>query len=472
MVLPLNDGAWLITESHEAPQHVGALMVFSYPEGADDQWLNQLWQRFRQSTDFAPPFNYRLTRPNGIAGVFSWQETTDIDLDHHLQLTALPAPGRVRELFMLVSRLHSVLLDRTRPLWEIHLIEGLEDNRFAIYAKFHHSVFDGVGAMRIMLRMFSANPEQRNLPAPWETSSAAERPPDRENVLVVPRRPVLDLLRSGQSLATVFGALWRQFRDRRRGVEGAILPFSAPRSILNGHITGPRRFAADGWSFDRMVQVGRALDVSLNDVALAMCSHALRGYLLDQSELPAKPLTAMIPVSVRSDDEGAGGNALSFLVCDLGTHLAEPAARLQRIATSMGRGKARLSTMKDTERIGYALLIASPYLLGPLLGFAGKGRPVVNVVISNVPGTAEPRYLDGARLLGIYPASVLEQGQALNITFTSYNGEMQFGLTACRRTLPHVQRMLDHLDDGLVALEELAGITGGHRIRGGLADAG
>jgi diacylglycerol O-acyltransferase / wax synthase len=163
----------------------------------------------------------------------------------------------------------------------------------------------------------------------------------------------------------------------------------------------------------------------------------------------------MIPVSIRSEEQGAQGNALSFLVADLGTAIADPSERLERISLSMDRGKRRLSAMSPTERIGYALAITSPYVVGPMLGTAGHGRPVANVVISNVPGSREPLHLDGARLQGMYPASLLQQGQALNITLTSYDTEVQFGLTACRKTLPGVQRMLGHLEEGLSELERL-----------------
>lgn len=466
MVLPITDGAWLLIESREAPQHVGGLMLFDYPDDADDTWLHQLWQRLRTATNFQSPFGDRMRWPYGRAGLFDWEPDPNVDLDYHLRFSALPRPGRVRELLVLVSRLHSTLLDRHRPLWEIHLIEGLMPDaddgpgarpRFAIYAKFHHSMFDGVGAMRVLREMFSPDPARRNMPAPWEISTAAPTTP-QPSVVEVERSRKVDLLGPVKSVGTVAGALRDQLSATKAGEEGEVMPFSAPKSLLNGRITGSRRFAADGFAFDRMAAVAKGLDVSLNDVALAMSSSMLRTYLLDHGALPDRPLTGMIPVSVRSEQEASGGNAISFLVTDLGTDLADPAERLGRITTSMAKGKARLASMSRSEMIGYAVAITSPYVIGPLLGIAGRGRPLANVVISNVPGPRQPVYFDGARLRGMYPASLLQQGQALNITLTSYDTEMQFGLTACRQTLPHMQRMLDHLDAGLRELEKLAGL--------------
>jgi diacylglycerol O-acyltransferase / wax synthase len=463
MVLSITDGAWLLVESREAPQHVGGLMVFSDPDA--ESVLRGLWERWRARTDLQPPFSWRLARPDGLAGTFSWAEDPGVDLDYHLRLSALPSPGRVRELFVLVSRLHSTPLDRHRPLWEIHLVEGLRPEaeggppRFAIYAKFHHSMFDGVGAMRMVRRMLSTDPDEGEMPPPWTLSADAPRRTAEDSAVHVDRQrgfdPLAAVVGPVRSAATVAGALAGQFVDRKRRVEGEVLPFSAPPSILNGRITGARRFAADGWAFERIRGTAKRLDASINDVALAMSSSALRRYLLEQGALPDRALTAMVPVSIRSEAQGASGNQLSFLVADLATDLADPADRLARISRSMERGKRRLSSMSAAERIGYALAITSPYVVGPMLGLAGHGRPVANVVISNVPGAREPRYLDGARLQGMYPASLLQQGQALNITLTSYDTEVQFGLTACRHTLPGIQRMLGGLEEGLAELERL-----------------
>lgn len=463
-MLSITDGAWLVIESREAPQHVGGLMVLEYPPEADPTWLWDLWQRFRGCTDVTGPFGQKLARPYGLAKTYEWTTDHQVDLDYHLRFSALPRPGRVRELLVLVSRLHSTLLDRHRPLWEVHLIEGLAgedgtpDARFAIYVKFHHSMFDGVGAMRMMRRMFSTDPDRRDMPAPWELSAAATPTLDGPSSSVeVTGSRKLDLLGPIRSVGTVAGALRDQLQATSAGEEGEVMPFSAPRSLLNGRITGSRRFAADGWAFERINGAAKGLGVSINDVALAMSSAAMRTYLLDHGALPDRPLTALVPVSVRGEAEDSGGNAISFLVVDLGTDLADPGDRLARITTSMHKGKARLGSMSRSERIGYAIAITSPFVIGPLLGIAGRGRPLANVVISNVPGPREPVYFDGARLQGMYPASLLQQGQALNITLTSYDQEVQFGLTACRQTLPQMQRMLDHLDSGLVELEKLAG---------------
>jgi len=460
--LPITDGAWLAIEGRETPMHVAGLQLFRYPDGASPTFLADLYEHFRSPSQVVPPFSYRLDRPYGIAAQFSWVEDPDVDLDYHVRHSALPAPGRVRELFVLISRLHSTLLDRTRPLWETHLIEGLTDNRFAVYTKFHHSMFDGVGAMRAAQRMFSTDPDTRDLPAPWAVhpddfaDTKDDGDGDGASTLAHVGRLVSAQLSQAGSVVGVTKAFASQIAGRIRGVEGEVVPYDAPKSILNGRISGSRRFAADGFAFERIREVGKGYGATVNDVVLGMCASGLRNYLGDLNKLPGKPLIAMIPVSIRTEDAGSRGNALSMLLCNLATDVADPVDRLAAIKASMDRGKARLQSMSREELVNYALALTAPTVFSNLVGTAGRGRPTHNVVISNVPGPREPMYFNGARMEGLYPVSLLPQGQALNITLTSYVDHMEFGITACRKTLPHVQRLLDYLAN---AIEELEAAT-------------
>lgn len=463
--LPITDGAWLAIEGRATPMHVAGLQLFRYPDGAPPTFLADLYEHFRSPKEVVPPFSSKLDRPYGIAGQFAWVDDPDVDLDYHVRHSALPAPGRVRELFVLISRLHSTLLDRTRPLWETHLIEGLTDNRFAVYTKFHHSMFDGVGAMRAAQRMFSTDPDVRDLPAPWAVhpddfaSTADDGDPDdgeAASTLAQVGRLVSAQLSQAGSVVGVTRAFASQFAGKLRGVAGEVVPYEAPKCILNGRISGSRRFAADGFAFERIRAVGKAFGATVNDVVLAMCSSALRAYLGDLNKLPDRPLIAMIPVSIRTEGAGSRGNALSMLLCNLATDVADPVDRLAAVKASMDRGKARLQSMSREELVNYALALTAPTVFSNLVGTAGRGRPTHNVVISNVPGPREPMYFNGARMEGLYPVSLLPQGQALNITLTSYVDDMEFGITACRKTLPHVQRLLDYLTNAIEELEAAA----------------
>jgi diacylglycerol O-acyltransferase len=243
-------------------------------------------------------------------------------------------------------------------------------------------------------------------------------------------------------------------RAQREAAE--VAPFQAPASMLNTKLTPARRFVAQSYDLERIRGVSKALGATINDVVMAMCAGALRRYLLAHDALPAKPLIALVPVSFRRDDS-ASGNAISLVPATLATHLEDPQERLDLIRSSMDRAKGRLRDMSQTQLIEYGLLMTAPVLLGQLTGLAGRLRPTYNLVISNVPGPDRPLYWNGVPMTGMYPLSLLTDGQAINITQTSYAGSMEFGITADRRALPSVQRLIDHLEESLAELEVVAG---------------
>jgi WS/DGAT/MGAT family acyltransferase len=236
--------------------------------------------------------------------------------------------------------------------------------------------------------------------------------------------------------------------------QAAAGPLQAPRSILNVPITGSRRFAAEAWPMDRLKAVGTAAGATLNDVLLAMCSSALRSYLADMDALPDRPLIAMTPVSLRGDDDEGGGNAVGTILCNLATDVDDAADRLMSIRASMLAGKDGLAGLSQLQVTALSAAMLSPFLLSQLPAIGPIAPPAYNLVISNVPGPQQPLYWNGARLDGMYPLSIPLNGQALNITVTSYAGQVEFGLIGCRRTLPHLQRLLGGLEDALVDLEK------------------
>jgi diacylglycerol O-acyltransferase / wax synthase len=452
--LALQDAAWLLIESRERPTHVGGPLLFRPPPDAAPTWMQDAVAQALQHRDVRPPMNKRLRRPYGRLGSFAWVET-EVDLSYHVRHLALPQPGRIRELFSLVSRLHASLLDRHRPLWELSLIEGLADGRFALYGKFHHSLLDGVAAVRQILSSFSADPDDRDLPPPWATR-AGEEPGRTHGTSADPVSALLRAVGSGISATTsTLGALRALGQQivAAVGDEAEVAPFQAPPSLLNVPLTASRRFVAQDYDLARLQAVSKAAGVTLNDVVLAMCGGALRDYLLGHDALPPAPLVALVPVNIRTDDSDEG-NAISLLLANLGTNVPDAGERLRVVHDSMTAGKRRLMGMTPAERLQYGIALAAPLILGQLTGLSTRVRPLYNVVISNVPGPRQPLYWNGARLDGIYPASLIADGFALNITQTSYAGTMAFGITADRQQVPAVQRMIDHLETALVELEK------------------
>lgn len=472
MIAP-QDLMFLLMEAREKPAHVGGLALFETPDDADEHYLYELYQS--SITSDAPVrslFRRRLKRP-GIGGL-SWTPDDRFDIEYHVRHSALPEPGRIRELLTVVSRLHGSLLDRNRPLWEAHLIEGLADGRFALYTKIHHALCDGVTAMRLLESSMSTDPAETGMPQPWERrprGSVFDEPDPAETGGPGSSVPPEDdtwtsvladgLRRLGSSMAGVtdategVGQLLSSFRDQVLSS-----PLRAPRSMLNVPVTGARRFAADSWSIDRIRAAAAPYGATLNDMVLAMSAGALRTYLLDQGALPDEPLVAMVPVSLKTRGAGDGtGNAVGAILCSLGTHLPRAPERLAHIQASIQHSKARLEGLTPTQILALSALNVAPAALqmSPLVRLPAADeviRPAFNVVISNVPGPRQTLYWNGARLTGSYPMSVLIDGQALNITTSSYDGNLDFGILGCRRNVPSLQRLLGHLEDELQALEQ------------------
>ena len=448
------DQLFLYLEKRQQPMHVAGLQLFSFPEGAGPKYVSELARSIREYSSPEPPFNQRLTRR---FGQYQWMEDQQFDMDHHFRHEALPNPARIRELLSLVSAEHSNLLDRERPLWEAHLIEGIRGRQFALYTKVHHSVVDGISAMRMGMRALSPDPEERDLPPVW-----AYKPKKRGRGL--PSNPVdavssLARLTTGASrqIATV-PALAREIysvTQKAKDDPNFVSIFQAPDTILNQCITGSRRFAAQSYSLDRLKRLSGAFNCTLNDVVLSMCGHALREYLISQNALPDRPLIAMVPMSLRKDDS-AGGNQIAMILANLGTHICDPANRLRVVQASVREAKKRFSQMSSEEILNFTALSMAPTGLNLLTGLAPKWR-AFNVIISNVPGPHEPLYWNGARLEGMYPVSIVLDRIALNMTLTSYRGQIEFGLIACRRTLPSMQRLLDYLEQSIRELEIAAG---------------
>ncbi|MFT4046385.1 MAG: wax ester/triacylglycerol synthase family O-acyltransferase [Solimonas sp.] len=446
------DQMFLWLERRTQPMHVGGLQLLSPPPGAGADWLAHQVEALRKAVRAGPPFNRRLVRR---LGSWFWTEDEHFDLDAHFIHMALPAPGRVRELLALVSQLHAAHLDRARPLWEFYIISGIEDGRFAIYAKIHHAMVDGIAGMRLLRRMMSEDPATPAIP-PWTMQPREARRGVDGTPAVTPGAysNVAHLLGSIREQASTVPAVTRElYRSIREGRDNPdyVSAFQAPRSILNQRITGSRRFAAQSYTMSRIRDAVKRRHATVNDIVLAICASALRRYLLDLDALPDKPLIAMVPLSLRRD-ASEHGNQIAMILANLGTHLADPSARLAVIQGSVQDAKQRYARMKPTGMLGYVAAMMAPAGLNIASGIAPRWQSF-NVIISNVPGPKRTLYWNGAKLEGMYPVSIITDGLALNITLTSYVDRVEFGVIACRRTLPRIQRLLDYFEQGLAELE-------------------
>ena len=465
--LPITDAFFLATESRRQPMHVGGLNLFTFPEGVNEtEFLHNISDQLKEDTDLRHPFGKRLKMGSlGQYGPIYWKQDKLLDMDYHIRHSALPKPGRYLEMFKLVSRLHTTLLDRSRPLWEVHLIEGLQNRQFALYSKFHHCAIDGMGAMHLMNSMFTDDPKAQMPYSPFSTMAHEaykaqvhkQRRPRAEEQDI---KQVSEILKAQlDTTRNVAGAL-KRFAGVWSGSSGdlAVPWHRVPQTNINTPITGARRFVAQSWPIERIKAIGKAFDGTLNDAVLAICSGALRRHLTEHRDLPEDPLLAMAPVSLREEGDVDSANAIGFMTANLSTHIADPAKRFASIQSSMQAAKNNLKGMSRKEIELYTMVTQAPLMVLQLMRLASKFPPY-STIISNVPGPREQRYWNGATLDGIYPASIPFDGMSLNITLVSNYRNLDFGITACRHSVPQVQRLIDYLDQSITELEDAAGIS-------------
>jgi len=346
--LTLMDKGFLMSESREVPMHVGGVALYTLPEGADTaEFLHGLASNLRTAQAFLPPFGDRLkTGRLGLAGATYWEPDPALDMDYHIRHSALPQPARYRELFTLVSRLHATLLDRNRPLWEMHLIEGLKDRQFAVYTKTHHAAVDGARSVHIARSMLSADPNARLTESPlslasWKSYRAKLKREQPSAPGDAELRNVVEALKERfDSGAQLYGAA-KRITKAWTGDDNLLLPFlQVPNSSINTSVDSARRFVAQSWPFARFHAVAKAYDGTFNDAVLAICGGALRLYLQRHSELPTESLKAMVPVSVRTEGDVESSNAVAAISADLGTNIDDPTRRFAAIKASTEAGKS------------------------------------------------------------------------------------------------------------------------------------
>ena len=377
------DFIFLNLEKRQQPMHVGGLFLFELPKDASATFVHDLVEDIRQSKSIpVPPFN------NQLNGLF-WGEDNEFDIDHHFSHIALPKPGRIRELLVYISQQHSSLIDRAKPLWTCDIIEGIEGNRFAMYCKIHHAMVDGVAGMRLIEKSLSKDPAEKHVVPLWCVES--KRTKRLKNSKDVASSKMKGLMKGIKSQLEVTPKVFQElsqtiFKERGKNPD-YVSSFQAPPSMLNQRVSSSRRFAAQSFELSRFRNIAKSLGVTLNDVVLAICSGALRDYLIVHDSLPKKPLIAMVPASLRTDDS-TEGNQITMILANLATHVEDPLERLEIIRRSVQNSKQRFSRMTSSEILIYSALVYGPAGLNIASGMLPK-RQAFNLVISNVPGMVQ-----------------------------------------------------------------------------------
>ncbi len=452
--MPL-DAFFLMSESEQTQMHVAALMPFHLPADAPARFVSDLVAEARRAP-VERPWSLRLQTHRAMRQpVHRWIKDGDFDINYHVRHSALPSPAGERELGVLISRLHSNPLDFSRPPWELHVIEGLSERRYAVYVKIHHALVDGFTGMRMMARSLSSDPQDRQTPLFFSV------PPPRRPDDAGPRPSILAQFTKAAvgmpgALAAAAGTVVRS-----RGSGALVGPYQAPDSLLNQRIGRNRRFATQLWDLERLRLISKASGGTLNDVLLAACAGGLRTFLSELDGLPDDPLVAFLPVNVRTPGgNGPSGNVVGAIYAGLGTQLSDPRERMAAIIESTTAAKAELSGLGPEAAMTYSAALLSPGALQIGAAMSGLPSPLsasFNVCISNVPGPSEPLYWRGARLQASYPVSIPVHSMALNITAHSYAGTLAVGFVGDREALPSLQRLAVHTGEALSELEQAYG---------------
>jgi diacylglycerol O-acyltransferase / wax synthase len=468
------DATFLYLETPENPMHVGSLHVYELPPGYDGDFVADVRKHLAGRLHLAPVFRRKLLNmPFEMANPI-WVTEDDLDLEYHIRSTVLPKPGSREQLDKLVGRLHSSLLDRSRPLWEFYVIEGLQTapgapkgaRHVAFYSKIHHAALDGAGGIALANAILDVGPVPRKLPkARPKRAAPADTFGIGELAAAGVRHTAEQSVKLVRTLPTLARTVWHRLRPT--AAEAAVrvkVPkgnWFAPRTPLNVAITNQRSFASLSVPLSEARRIAKANDATINDVVLAICSGALRRYLSDIKALPDDPLLAGVPVSLREAGNTEMNTQASMMRVSLATQVADPIERLHAIHDSSAAAKATIASMKSVLPTDFPSL-GAPWLLSGLAGLFGRSKfanrmpPITNVAISNVPGPQFPLYLTGAKMLTYYPVSIAIHSVALNVTVQSYNGSLDFGLTACRKALPDPARLARYMR---AAHEELLALT-------------
>ena len=500
------DAAFLALDTPRTTGHVGSIQVID-ATGADGEpiTLDRLTAVVAERLPLVPPLRRKVVEvPFGLGQPF-WVEDADFDLEFHVRELALPAPGSLHQLTEQVARIHSRTLDRSRPLWEIYLVHGLEGGRAAVYSKVHHAMIDGVGGQEVAAALLDLSPEGRDVPLapawspspePGPLSLLAHAAASATSIPATAGRFVTDVARSAPALlslalprvpgADVLASVATRVAEQAAasglgtvlpgglGIGADVLsrvPGRAPATPFNRNVSAHRRIALASVPLDVVKAVKSAAGMTVNDVVMAMCAGALRRWLSTHDALPDEPLVAAVPVSVRTSagqgaksGDGTFGNRVSLMIAVLPTDEPDAFTRMRVAHEATTVAKYQHDAL-SANLLADAYQFTMPALMGLTMRANARLRvlersALFNLFVSNVPGPSVPLWLAGHRVLATYPVSAIADGQGLNITVLSYLGELHFGVTADRELVPDVDVLAGYLAEELEELARATGVTG------------
>ena len=457
------DASFLYFETQTAPTHIGSFAIYDQSTAPGGRvTFKGILANVESRLHLARCFRQKVVRvPLDLDHPY-WVEDSDFDLEFHVRHIALPHPGDWRQLCIQVARIHARPLDLSRPLWEMYVIEGLDEvagvpeGSFAVLTKIHHAAIDGVSGAELTGAIHDLTPDAD--PAPPDEAWEPENDPSiaelalrtTANNMRNPFRLASTLRRSAPGLMNLF------LGDPEAEVEGA---GPVPRTRFNGTVSSHRVVEGRAFSLQDIRDIRKSVPgATVNDVILTICGGALRTYLEHHGELPADPLVAMAPISVRSEDEaGTAGNRISAMAVTIHSDEPDPVERLRKVHDATDASKATAEavgaqTMTDMTQFVPGSLAGLAARLYTRLGLANRIRPFLNTVITNVPGPQVPLYFTGARMVALHGLGPVMDGMGLIHPVFSYSGRISISITACRKLMPDPEFYAECLEASFDAL--------------------
>ena len=489
------DASFLYLETPEMPMHVGSMAIFRLPDDYQGDFFEEFKAMIASRLHIAPILKARLEKAPLDIDHPSWVEDDQFDIDRHIFRASLPAPRDRATLERIVGWMHAKLLNRARPLWEFYVFEGMKDNEIGLYSKMHHACIDGGAGAALTNMIYDISPVPRNVEPP-AAKAVGQEPRDIAATLLDSYQQLwtqpldaaaaksIELPRSGKSdigsilfdnamyqiesavkfagniptmLKSVSDVIGKVSDPKSRD---SLASMMSPPSILNKSISSERSFAGTSISLSRAKALARQSGGKLNDVVLALASGVVRRYLIEQGALPAKSLTAAVPISLREEGNTDSNNQVFGMICAIATNIEDPKARLAAIIAQSTKSKemshplrALMPQVSNISMLGAPILVQILALLYSRSNLSDVLPPTANITVSNVPGPRQTLYAAGAELLHIFPVSISTHGIALNITVQSYRDQLDFGFISGANIIPHVQVLCDMLPGEFAALE-------------------
>lgn len=452
--LSLLDLGFFIAETEASPKHVAGLLICKRPAKSSAAFAKNLYREYLRFTDVKPPFNRVIHF--SLSALPHWQDAEVVDLNQHIFYHKLARGHNDRQaLYDFVAKLHTPMLDRSRPLWEVHVIDGLEDGRFALYQKMHHAYADGVTMAR------------------WTAENMAQSADDLELTPVWTKRHGGHGVQRKKATQELMQSLWKEvggttlrflgigrlaamlFLESVKLTKNAIaLPFvSSAKTPLTGQVTAGRQFTTAGVSMERVNKIRARTRSTLNHVALTCLDGALRRYLSDQGVELKRPITIQMPVNLRQEGEKTAGNKIGIIQVELSPPTDDPYVRLRNIGFSLRSVRTMIDSVAPEGIESYTIITGLVAQIAELLKLSNTLPPMGNTLVSNVPGPKTHLYVKGAKMEEMHPISTLPPSNLLNITLFSYAGDLFFGLIATDE-LPNLQRLGDYVQEAFTELEK------------------